>query len=251
MPNFVENYLANVINMLQAIERDSQPAIHEAAEAVATAIQKGGMFILFGSGHSALVAKDAAYRAGGLAPAMAIDDIADGDAERLEGLAKFIIGRYDPRPESVLAIISNSGINPVPIEMAMLGKAAGLTVIAITSLSHSHSAASRHSSGKKLFELADIVIDTHGVPGDASIELPGSSYKTGATSTIAGSTILQAITVQTAALLNERGIEPPLWVSANVEGGSEHNAALLERYRPYMARYQMGKPPINVATGRK
>lgn len=249
--NFVENYLANVITVIQAIVRDSQPAIHEAAEAVATALQNGGMFILFGSGHSALVAKDAAYRAGGLAPAMAIDDIADGDAERLEGLAKFIIGRYDPRPESVLVVISNSGINPVPIEMAMLAKAAGLKVIAITSLSHSHSVASRHSSGKKLFEVADIVIDTHGTPGDASVELPDSLYKTGATSTIAGSAILQAITVQTAALLSERGIEPPLWVSANVEGGSEHNAALLEQYRPHMARYQMAKPPSTLDVGRK
>ncbi len=243
MENFVENYLANVINVLQAIERDSQAAIHQAAEAVAAAIQNGGMFILYGSGHSALVAKDAAYRAGGLAPAMAIDDIADGDAERLEGLAQYILSRYDPHPASVLVVISNSGINPVPIEMAMMGKAGGLKVVAITSLAHSHAVASRHSSGKKLFEIADIVIDTHGTPGDASVQLPNSLHKTGATSTIAGSAILQAITVQTATLLSERGVEPPIWVSANVEGGREHNTALLEHYRPQMARYQMGKTP--------
>ncbi|MCA0453643.1 MAG: SIS domain-containing protein [Chloroflexi bacterium] len=243
MENLVEIYLANVIQVLQTIGHSSQKAIHQAAESVASAIQNGGMFLLFGSGHSALIAKDSAYRAGGLAAAMMIDDIADGDAERLEGLAQYILARYNPTPESVLAIISNSGINPVPIEMAMLAKAGGLNVIAITSLMHSNSVKSRHSSGKKLFEVADIVIDTHGAPGDASIQLPGSPFKTGATSTIAGSAILQAITVQAAALLSERGIEPPIWVSANVEGGSEHNAALLERYRPQMARYPMGTTP--------
>jgi uncharacterized phosphosugar-binding protein len=243
MTNFVENYLANVIGILQTIERDSQPAIHHAAEAVADAIQVGGIFVLFGSGHSALIAKDAAYRAGGLAPVMTIDDIADGDVERVEGVAKYLISRYELPTGSVLAVISNSGINPVPIEMAMIGKSGGFKVIAVTSLAHSHSVLSRHSSGKKLSDIADIVIDTHGIPGDASIEIPGNSHKIGATSTIAGTTIVQAITVQAAALLAERGIEPPVWVSANIPDGGAHNTALLERYRPYMARYQMPKLP--------
>ncbi|MBI1280609.1 MAG: sugar isomerase domain-containing protein [Anaerolineaceae bacterium] len=245
MANFVENYLTNVIAVLQTIQQESQAAIHQAAEAVADAIQNNGMFVLFGSGHSALIAKDAAYRAGGLAPVMVIDDIADGDTERMEGLAKYIFARYELRPASVLAVISNSGINPVPIEMAMIAKSGGFKVIAITSLTHSQSVASRHSSGKKLSDIADIVIDTHGATGDASVELPGSTYKVGATSTIAGSAILQSITVQAATLLAERGIQPPIFVSGNVPDSAEHNAALLERYRPYMARYQMAKlPPI-------
>ena len=251
MTNFVENYLVNVIDVLQKVQQESQSEIHQAAEAVADAIQNNGMFVLFGSGHSALIAKDAAYRAGGLAPVMVIDDIADGDAERIEGLAKYIFSRYELRPASVLAVISNSGINPVPIEMAMIGKSGGFKVIGITSLSHSRAVPSRHSSGKKLADIADIVIDTHGIPGDASIELPGSIYKIGATSTIAGSAIVQAINVQAAALLNERGIEPPIWVSANVQDSVEHNAALLERYRPSMSRYQMAKLPSFLDSSRK
>lgn len=251
MINFVENYLANVMNMLRAIERDSQPAIHAAAEAVADAIQGGGLLVLFGSGHSALIAKDAAYRAGGLAPVLAVDDVADGDAERVEGVAKYLISRYELRPGSVLAVISNSGINPVPIEMAMIGQKGGLKVVAITSLAHSRSMSSRHSSGKRLADVADIVIDTHGAPGDASIEIPGSPYKIGATSTIAGSAIVQAITVQAAALLAERGIEPPVWVSANLQDGDAHNNALLERYRPYLARYQMATLPAFLGIGHK
>ncbi len=251
MVNFVENYLANVIVLLQTIERESQVAIHAAAAAVADAIQSGGLLVMFGSGHSALIAKDAAYRAGGLAPVLAVDDVADGDAERVEGVAKYLISRYELRPGSVLAVISNSGINPVPIEMAMIGQKGGLKVVAITSLAHSNSMPSRHSSGKRLADVADIVVDTHGAPGDASIEIPGSHHKIGATSTIAGSAIMQAITVQTAALLLERGIEPPVWVSANLQGGDAHNNALLERYRPYLARYQMATLPAFLGIGHK
>ncbi len=88
MSNEVERYFAHVIQLLETIERDSQSAIVQAAQAVADAIAQGGVFMLYGSGHSALIAKDGAYRAGGFAPALAIDDIADGDAEKLEGLAR-------------------------------------------------------------------------------------------------------------------------------------------------------------------
>jgi uncharacterized phosphosugar-binding protein len=237
--NFAEQYFTSVTELLQQVYRESGPAILKAAEATAKAIEHDGMFLLFGSGHSALIARDAAYRAGGLAAALAIEDVAEGDAERLEGLAKFIAARYELRRGSVMAVISNSGINPVPIEMAMLARETGLTVIAITSLTHSKAVASRHSSGKKLYEVADIVIDTHSAPGDAAIQLPGSPLKSGATSTVVGSAVLQAITVQTAALLIERGHEPPVWISANLPNGDTHNDKLLEKYGPRLVRYQM------------
>ncbi len=247
MADFVEMYLNGVADMLKAILSESRPAIHEAAQGVAEAITRGGSFLLFGSGHSALIARDAAYRAGGFAPALAIDDIADGDAERLEGLATYILARYDLRPESVIAVISNSGINAVPIEIALIARDAGLKVIAITSLAHSRAVPPRHSSGKKLFEVADLVIDTHSAPGDAAIALPGTPYRSGATSTIAGSAIVQSITVQAAALLAERGIEPPIWVSANLPEGDAHNKALLGRYRPSLVRHQMAQHPQSAA----
>lgn len=237
--NFIEQYFAKVTQVLETIARESQPAIRKASEAVADAVEKGGLMVLFGSGHSALIARDGACRAGGLAPAIHVHDIADGDAERVEGLAAYFFKRYEFPPSSVLVIISNSGMNPVPIELAGIGRARGMKIVAITSLSHSKAVPSRHSGGKKLYELADIVIDTHGVPGDACVALPGSSLKSGATSTIAGSAIVQAITVQTAALLAERGMTPPVWVSANLPEGDAHNNALLERYRPFLARYQM------------
>src|SRR5258707_6230310 len=172
MANYADQYFSFVIDLLRQVSTESGAAIEQAAQAVANAIEHDGIFLLFGSGHSALLAKDAAYRAGGLAAALHIEDVADGDAERIEGVARFIVARYELRPGSVIAIISNSGINAVPIEMALLAKDAGLTTIAVTSLTHSRSVPSRQSSGKKLYEGADIDIDTHSTTCDAAIQLP-------------------------------------------------------------------------------
>src|SRR5262245_20479352 len=105
MAIYAQQYFDFLTNLLQTVADESGAAIQQAAEAVAEAVERGGLFLLYGSGHSALLARDAAYRAGGLAPALSIDDVAEGDAERLEGLAKYIVARYDLRPENVLAII--------------------------------------------------------------------------------------------------------------------------------------------------
>jgi len=194
---------------------------------------------LFGSGHSALVARDGAGRAGGLVPAVLIDDVIDGDAERIEGMAKIIAGRFALDTGGVLVVISNSGINAVPIEMAMLGKEKGLTVVVITSLTHSKSVETRHSSGKKLYDVADIVIDTHGTRGDVVLNVPNQEYQTGATSTMVGCAIIQAMTAQAVAIMAENGKTPPILVSANVPEGTEHNHTLLKKYQKHLARYQL------------
>jgi len=243
MEDYVNQYFSLVTAQLQQVTSQSGAEIRRAAETVAKAIQDGGLLLLYGSGHSTLIANDAAYRAGGLAPALLIEDVAHGDAERLEGLAHYIAARYDLRPPNVLVIISNSGINPVPIEMAILAKAAGVTVIALTSLAHSKAVPSRHSNGKKLYELADIVIDTHVAPGDAIVQLPGSPLKSGATSTVIGASILQAITVQAVGLLIERGQEPPVWRSANLPDSEAFNDHLRTKYGSQLVRYQMAHRP--------
>lgn len=239
MKDYVEHYFLYVSELLGKIQRESSPAIHKAAAAIAAALEHDNDIMVYGSGHSALVAQDAAGRAGGLVPVLALEDVAHGDAERLEGMAQVIAGRYHLRAGGVMIIISNSGINPVPIEMAMLCKATGLKVIAITALAHSKAVDSRHSSGKKLYELADIVIDTHGKQGDTGLELPGGVFKSGATSTLVGTGIIQAINIQAAALLAERGIEPPVFISANLPQGDAHNKKMIARYRQRLARYQI------------
>ncbi len=243
--NYVNTYFNFLIDLIRTVMEQSGDSIRQAAEIIAEVIVNDHGFFLFGSGHSGLVAHEAAGRAGGLAPAVAIEDVADGDAERIEGMAALILGRYDLRPGSVIIVISQSGINAVPVEAALLSKAAGLKVIALTSMAHSQSVPARHSSGKKLYQVADLVIDTHGVPGDAALELPNSSLKSGAVSTVIGVSIIDAITVQVAALLAERGMTPPVLISSNVPGGDVHNQALMARYRPRMVRYQV---PVLVGT---
>lgn len=223
-------------------------AVTAAAAAVADAIAHDRGYFLFGSGHSALVAHEAYWRAGGLAPALPISDPMGGDAERLEGMGLVLLSRYDLRPGDVLIVISHSGINRLPVEVALESKAKGLTVIAITCVEHSRSVPSRHPNGKKLMDLADIVVDTHGKMGDAVVEM-GSGLCAGATSTIVGAVIVEAITVKAAAILHESGIEPPLLVSSNVPEGDEHNLQLARRYRRQLARSEI--PGVDARSSEK
>ncbi|MBN1287083.1 MAG: SIS domain-containing protein [Anaerolineae bacterium] len=242
MENYIERYFSTAIAQLQKVLAEESDAIYKAAEAVADALANDKDFMLYGSGHSANIAGDGFWRAGGFAPAIHVKDVTGGASERVEGAAAITLSHYNLEAGSVMVVISNSGINAGPLETAMISQAAGLTVIALTSLTHSQSVPARHSSGKKLYEIADIVIDTKGIPGDAAIDLPNTDMKSGATSTVVGAAIIQAIVVQAAALLAERGIEPPVLVSANVPHGDAHNEKLRERYRPRMVRYEIGKP---------
>jgi uncharacterized phosphosugar-binding protein len=239
MKSFIEDYINLCISQITHLRDRSAASIMAAAQAVADAIQNEKGYFLFGSGHSALIAHEAFWRAGGLAPALPIIDPTEGDAERLPGYAPIVLDHYDLQPGSVIVVISNSGINPLPIEVALECKARGLTVIAITCLSHSQAVASRHPSGRKLFEAADIVIDTQGAPGDAVLDLPGVPGRVGPTSTLLGAAIVEAISVQAAAVLVERGVTPPVLVSANLPEGDAHNRALIEHYRNRLFRRQI------------
>ncbi len=244
MNDLLTEYFTLAAAHLTAVLRESGESIRRAAAAVAESIASDKDFLTFGSGHSELIAREAFWRAGGLAPANLIYDHTGGDLERLEGVAAAILGHYTLRAGSTIIVISNSGINPVPIEAAMIAKEAGLTVIAMTSVQHSRSVPPRHSSGKKLYEVADITVDTHIQRGDVSVQLPRSELQTGALSTVVGAAIMQGIIVQAAALLEERGIRPPVLVSANVPEGDAHNLALKEKYMPRLVRFPVDTADI-------
>ncbi|MDH7601538.1 MAG: SIS domain-containing protein [Armatimonadota bacterium] len=225
-----ERYYCIVNDLLARIASTQHERIQQAAKVIADHIADGGILYLLGSGHSLAVAMEAFHRAGGLAPVDVIYDRTFGRAERLEGYAETLLKDYNIPAGGVVIIISNSGRNALPIEVALHCKARGITTIAITSLAHSQAVSSRHSSGKRLFEIADIVIDNCGVFGDAALDVEGVPAKVCPTSGIAGMFIIESIVAQVIENLVKAGHEPPVFISANVDGGDEHNARLYEKY---------------------
>ncbi|MCR4425573.1 MAG: SIS domain-containing protein [Firmicutes bacterium] len=225
-------YLDHLKELLTTIEQTQSEAISRAASVIADSINKGGTLHLFGTGHSHLLAEEAFYRAGGLVPVNAILEPAlmlhDGpfkatDMERLEGYAEIILDHSGIEEGDVLIVISNSGRNAVPVEMAVAGIARGITVVALTSLAHSRSVPSRHSSGKRLYEVADIVIDNCGVVGDAILSIGSSRTHICPTSTVTGAAIINTLVAEVVERLVALGAEPPVFVSANLDGGDEYD----------------------------
>ncbi len=236
-PDRIDEYFQQIHRQLDVVLEGQHELLHQAADTWATAIAADKMIYVFGSGHSRLIAGELYWRAGGLASVLVLDDPTEGAAERLEGYASAITDPFDFGAGDVLIVISNSGINAVPIEVALEGKARGATVQAVTALEHSQQSASRHSSGKRLFEIADLVLDTRGPYGDAAIAVTGRAWRVAATSTVVSVTILEAIVAQTAELLAQRGVEPPVLVSSNVPEGDAHNERLSARYWRRLARF--------------
>jgi uncharacterized phosphosugar-binding protein len=225
-----ERYYKLIDELLERIAHTQQAAIQEAARAVSDHIANDGILYLLGSGHSIAMAMEAYHRAGGLAPVDIVHDRTFGRAERLEGYAEKLLKDYNIQAGGVMVIVSNSGRNALPIEVALWCKERGVRTIAITSLAHSKSASSRHSSGKRLFEIADVVIDNCGVPGDAILEIDGLPGRACPTSGIAGMFIIESIVAQVIENLAGSGVTPPVFISANVDGGDEHNEKLYQQY---------------------
>jgi len=240
-PAWATKYLAVLSAKLDEIRSRELPSIARAADILADTIAAGGLIYVFGCGHSAALSMDIFYRAGGLMlvqPIFAEETLLHRwpvtettDWERKEGWAPRLFAQSGARAGDVMIVISTSGRNGAPVDMAVTAKAAGLTVIGVTSRTYAGSLPSRHSSGKRLHEVADIVVDNHSSAGDAEVALPGLEQKVGPMSTAVGAALLQALVVQTAANLLARGRTPPVFVSANLPGGDQHNQAVLARYR--------------------
>lgn len=237
------DYIKKLQSVLERIGREQAENIRQAGNLVADALAGGGIIHTFGTGHSHIIAEDAFFRAGGIAAVNPILDerflflkgaLESTRAEREPGIARALLDKEIVGRDDIAIIISNSGRNAAPVEMALEMKSHGLTVIAITSIEQSSGSPARHSSGKRLFEIADVAIDNCVPPGDALINIDGIDSKTGASSTVAGSAIIHSIVIETLSNLADRGITPPVLPSANLKNTKADT--LRDILRPFAGR---------------
>jgi uncharacterized phosphosugar-binding protein len=227
---------------LERVERTQLSEIERAADLLAASLLADGVVHIFGTGHSRAFAMEMAGRAGGLAPfhAMTLEDLAfrgkrtseevlDPTLERDAEVAREVLSLYDVRPEDAFIVVSNSGRNGSTVEMALAAREMGLPVVVVTSLDHTRKVTSRHPSGKRLFEVADVVLDNAAPFGDAVLEVDGG-VRLCAVSSLTGAFIAQALTAEVARRYTDAGVEVPVFVSANVDGSDERNELLRRRY---------------------
>ncbi len=216
--------------LLKEVEESQAENVTRAAELIADSIMSGGILQAFGSGHSMSAATEITGRAGGLIPAKQIKEPAQGAYERIEGVGAAFCQKLDVRKEDVVVLISNSGRNPLPIEIAIHCRQVGAKVIVATSLGASKKLSSRHSGGKNLWEYADVVLDNCVAEGDASIQLPGMPVKVCGTSSVSVAVLENAMILEAVEIMLAKGFQPPVFMSSNVDGGPEYNEKLTKQY---------------------
>ncbi|MFI6587577.1 sugar isomerase domain-containing protein [Embleya sp. NPDC050493] len=233
-------YLDAAIGLLERLRDEELPTIDRAADRIAESLAAGGRLFVFGGGHSALAAQDVVYRAGGLILANPL--IAPGNelsvrpitvstaVEKLAELAGPVLDGAGLREGDVLVVISLSGRNGLPVEMARRARERGALVVGVTSVVASEAESPRHPSGTRVLDNCDVVLDTAIPPGDAALEADGVPQRIGPTSGVVCSAVLQALMVGVIGHLVSRGIEPPVFMSANVEGGAAWNERLLTEH---------------------
>ncbi len=235
------DYLDNIIQLLQEVRQTQAEAIERAAQAIAEAIEADHLVYVFGPTHAGILAQELFYRAGGLVPVNPIlppgltTDVRPATLtsrlERLPGFGAQVLAEAPIQGGDVLIVHSVSGRNAAAVEIALGGRERGAFVIALTSLQYSQSVKPRTAGLPRLFEAADLVLDNRAPLGDALVELPGLPQKVGPSSTVTGAAILNAVVVRAAELLMERTGDPPVFMSANLDGGDEHNRRWLEHYK--------------------
>jgi len=241
-------YYNRATALLEAVREHELPAVEQAAALCAERIAAGGLVFLFGSGHSRMMCEEMTPRQGCFPGFVAMVELsvsthasivgtnglrAPLHLEKFEGYAEQLLSSFKFGPHDVLMVISTSGIRPLPVEMAMGAKDRGMPVIAMVSVEHCRNSQSNHSSGRKLIDLADIILNNHCPPGDCAVPLEGLEWMTGPTSTVTGAMLINMLRCQTAANLLERGIKPELLPSHQFVGNDSAEEQLERFYEAY------------------
>lgn len=240
MKSLKDQFLETVTDLIEQVSQANRETVEALGPRIAQSIVDGGVLHLFGSGHSKIVAMEIERRAGGLVPISTVEDPTPGWPEQIPGYGKKLFERYhfqyEARAGDYIVVVSNSGKNACPLEVADAAQEAGLKVIALTSLAMSREARSQLPSGKRLFEIADHILDNLGVSGDAILPLPGQDFQVGPTSTLSGAILLNLLNLEIIEGLLDLGVELPILRSQNLPGGAEHNEKLALKYRDRIRR---------------
>jgi len=240
----MEEYFKNMKRILEEIEATQVNNIKYSAQVIVNSLINGGIWHLLDTGH--MLMYEAVGRAGGM---MAVRPVrvsvevsnptryreADIKKEKIymdeiEGLPYYIFKKSNMQPGDVLMIGSVSGINILPVEMAILARQHGLTVIGLTSIKYSKFLKSTHRSGKKLYEVCDIVIDNCCDVGDALVYVEQLKQGICPASGIAAAYIMWALQAEVIELLLKEGKIPHIYISNHMPGADEHNTSAWLEY---------------------
>lgn len=234
-----DTFYTRSTKLIATARESNQPVISALAPIMGKNLAGGGMLHVFGSGHSEVLAREIIGRAGGPVCVNGMLDPTGGFIENQVGYGTVLAGRYDRQYElrsgESIIVISNSGKNSAPIEVALYAKQKGLNVIGLTSLAMSTTAATVHPSGQKLHEIANHTLDNLGVPGDTLIDL-GDGLMSGPTSTLVGAMLLNLLMLEVMAWMQSQGHPLPLLRSQNQPGAIEHNRQVGEKYKHRLSK---------------
>ncbi|MCQ2433543.1 MAG: SIS domain-containing protein [Clostridia bacterium] len=239
--SIIDAYYKRVGEILEEVFDKERELMEQAAKVIADANKEKRSIFAFGCNHAGLITLELFYRTGGMvtinpvrAPGMMLEIspiTSSSEMERLPGYGRIIFNGLPAKEGDVIIIHSVSGRNAVTIDMAEAAREKGLTVIVVTNMNTAGTVTSRHPSGKMLHDFASILIDNHGDRGDASCKLEGFEQKLASTSTVVGAAILNAVTARASELLWAEGIEPPVFMSGNMDGGDAHNKAVIAEHK--------------------